>query len=176
MSEIHRKARADGKQPDKIDVSVIIVSWNVREFLRNCLASIIETRNDTSVEILVVDNSSEDGSPEMVRDEFGEARLIATGSNLGFARANNVGLAGARGRYIFFLNPDTALQKGVLTQMIAFLDQERRFDVVGPRLVDPDGTVQRVCARNPPRVTLELFTALYLHRLPFIGLRIENRL
>jgi GT2 family glycosyltransferase len=167
---------ADDRRSAGIDVSVIIVSWNVREFLRDCLTSIRETRNDTSVEIIVVDNSSEDGSPEMVRSEFREVRLIATGSNLGFGRANNLGLAGARGRYVFFLNPDTVLQDGVLGQMIAFLDQEPRFDVVGPRLVDPDGTVQRVSARNLPSVTLELFIALYLHRLPFIGLRIENRL
>jgi GT2 family glycosyltransferase len=159
-----------------VDVSVVIVSWNVREFLRRCIQSILSTRNEAAVEIVVVDNASTDGSSEMVHVEFPEAILISNASNVGFGPANNIGLAIARGRYVFFLNPDTVLRQGALTKMIEFLDSEPDFDMVGPRLVGSDGTVQPACARTLPTVTLELFGALYLHRLPFIGRRLNNRL
>jgi GT2 family glycosyltransferase len=170
------RVNRDAEATDGVDVSIIIVSWNVREFLRGCIESIKATRNDASVQILVIDNASSDGSAEMIRSEFPEVALIASDSNLGFGPANNVCLGHARGRYVFFLNPDTVLRESALTQMIEFLDCNSGFAVVGPRLIDPDGTVQRECARTLPTVTLMLFGALYLHRLPYVGRRLNDRL
>lgn len=159
-----------------MDVSVIVVSWNVRELLRGCLESIRSTCPDLSLQIIVVDNASADGSAEMVRGEFPDVDLVAGDSNLGFAVANNLGLARARGRHVFFLNPDTVLRDRALTQLAAFLDRAPGFDMVGPRLVFPDGTVQRVCARRLPTVGMTLFEALYLHRVPLFGSRLNDRL
>jgi GT2 family glycosyltransferase len=155
---------------------VIIVSWNVRDLLRRCIESVLSTRTNLSVETIVVDNASVDGSADMVRDEFSEVRLIPCTSNLGFGRANNLGLAHATGRYVFFLNPDTLLLEHTLIRLTNFLDSEPQFDIVGPRLVDANGNVQRVCARTLPTLTLTLFGALYLHRLPFVGSRLSQRL
>jgi GT2 family glycosyltransferase len=159
-----------------VDLSVIIVSWNVREYLHRCIESILETKGSLSTEIVVVDNASLDGSAEMVRAEFREAKLISSETNLGFARANNLGLADARGSYVFFLNPDTVVGEGALIRMVDFLDREPDFAVVGPRLMDPSGGIQPECARTLPTITLTLFDALYLHRLPFIGSRVRNHL
>jgi N-acetylglucosaminyl-diphospho-decaprenol L-rhamnosyltransferase len=166
----------EAEQPQIFDVSVIIVSWNVREYLRSCIESIISSRADASLEILVVDNASSDGSREMVGDDFPDAKLIASDSNLGFGPANNIGLAHSCGRYVFFVNPDTVLREGALNRMIESLDRDSTFDMVGPRLIDPDGAVQRICACRLPTLTLALFEALYLHRLPGVGRRLKDRL
>ncbi len=168
--------RRDGDDTGSVDVSVIIVSWNVRDFLKQCIESIKGTDGSVSVEIVVIDNASTDGSPEMVQSQFGETTLIASETNLGFARANNAGLAVSRGRYVVFLNPDTVVVDDALVRMAGFLDTDRAFDVVGPRLIGSDGEIQRVCARSLPTITLTLLDALYLHRLPFIGSRLKDRL
>ena len=101
--------------PD-LTVSVIIVSWNVCDLLRGCLASL-----PAGVEVIVVDNASRDGSAAMVAAEFPQARLIANAENRGFTAGNNQGLAAAHGRYIFFLNPDTVLHPGALDTLVAYL-------------------------------------------------------
>jgi GT2 family glycosyltransferase len=154
-----------------VDVSVVIVSWNVRELLKGCIQSILCARGP-SVEIIVIDNASIDRSAEMVQAEFPQVDLVASEMNLGFSRANNVGLARAGGRYVLFLNPDTLLREDALDRMVGYLDDHPEFDMVGPRLVSPDGTVQPEC--RPPSVQLTLFHALYLHRVPFVN-RLNNR-
>lgn len=159
-----------------VDVSVIIVSWNVRKLLRACIQSVVSTRGNLTVQIVVVDNASHDGSAEMVCNEFPEVALVASNANLGFSRANNIGLKRADGRYVFFLNPDTVLHEEALIRLIAFLDDHADFDLVGPRLLSPDGDVQWVCARRLPSPSLILFQALYLHRLPIIGGALLNRM
>jgi GT2 family glycosyltransferase len=158
------------------DVSIVVVSWNVRDLLRDCLASIYATSSKLRLQIIVVDNASVDGSVDMVRREFPGVRLVASERNLGFAAANNVGLSQARARYIFFLNPDTVLRGSALDQLVAFLDHDSGYDMVGPRLVYPDGTLQHSCARRLPTLGLILFQTLYLHRLPVLGNRLAKRL
>ena len=158
-----------------IDVSVIIVSWNVSNFLRDCIES-IDTERAISIEIIVVDNASSDDSVEMVRREFADVKLIVQDSNIGFGPANNVGLAQANGRYVFLLNPDTLVSHGALAELMNFLDRQPAFDMADPLVVDADGAVQRVCARSLPTLTQALVYALYLHRLPYIGARLARRL
>lgn len=158
-----------------IDVSVVIVSWNVSDFLRKCLES-IRSQENISVQIIVVDNASSDDSVDMVRAQFGDVTLVAEDSNIGFGPANNVGLSHAGGRYVFLLNPDTLVSDGALTELMAFLDGQPAFDMVGPLLVAADGEVQRVCARSLPTLSQALFSALYLHRLPYVGQRLAQRL
>jgi GT2 family glycosyltransferase len=159
-----------------IDVSIVIVSWNVRDFLRGCIESIVSTQGDLSVEIIVVDNASDDRSAEIARSEFPEIDLIETEANVGFGPANNIGLQSAKGQYVFFLNPDTVLQEKALVQLFEFLDRHKGFDLVGPQLYSPDGSLQWACARQLPSFVLMLFEALYLHRLPLIGQHLLNRM
>jgi N-acetylglucosaminyl-diphospho-decaprenol L-rhamnosyltransferase len=159
---------------EPVDVSVVIVSWNVCGLLRRCIESILSA-DGPSVEIIVIDNASADGSAEMLRAEFPQVDLIASDVNLGFSRANNVGLAHATGEYVFFLNPDTIVRNDALTRMVAFLGDHSEFDMIGPRLVSPDGIVQPV-SRLPSRsVLLMLSEALYLHRLPIARALMKNR-
>jgi len=129
------------------DLSIIIVSWNVRDLLRACLASL--PANDPRVEVIVVDAASADGTPDMVRAEFPSTQLIASADNLGYTRGNNMGLRAAHGRYFLILNPDTEVLEGALARMQAYLDEHPRVGVVGPRLEWPDGTAQPSRRRFP---------------------------
>jgi N-acetylglucosaminyl-diphospho-decaprenol L-rhamnosyltransferase len=133
------------------DVSIIILSWNVRELLRACLQSL--PRDKPSTEIIVVDAASADGSAAMVRAEFPQAELIASTENLGYSRGNNLGLARASGRYLFVLNPDTVVQPGALAAMCGYMDAHPQVGVLGPRLVFPDGSVQPTRRRFPTLAT-----------------------
>jgi GT2 family glycosyltransferase len=164
------------RSADDVDASIVIVSWNVRELLLACIRSIISMQDDLLVQIVVVDNASRDQTVEAVRREFPDVELIASDTNLGFSRGSNLGLDHAKGRYVFFLNPDTVLGEHALRRLVDFLEANRDFDVVGPRLVSPDGTPQWVGARHPPSPALLSLQALYLHRLPLIGRRLLNRM
>jgi len=129
------------------DLSIIIVSWNVRDLLRACLASL--PAGDPRVEVIVVDAASADGTPEMVRGEFPQVHLVASPDNLGYTRGNNVGLHAARGRNLLILNPDTEVLGDALARMQGYLDDHPRVGVVGPRLEWPDGTAQPSRRRFP---------------------------
>ncbi len=106
---------------DTPTLSIIIVSYNTREFLAGCLISLRRVRDEAEFEVIVVDNASADGSAAMVRERFPEVRVIEAGRNAGFAAANNMGLAQARGKFLFFLNPDTTVPRGTLVQLVGFL-------------------------------------------------------
>ena len=135
------------------DLSVIIVNWNVRDLLRRCLHSILAYLHTCSLEVIVVDNGSTDGSPEMVRTEFPQVHLMANPDNRGFTAANNQGLTVARGRYVLLLNPDTEVLGDALATMVAFADAHPDVGVVGPQLLNPDGTVQSSRRRFPTLAT-----------------------
>jgi GT2 family glycosyltransferase len=172
----HLAPPSDTGKAESIDVSIVIVSWNVRDLLRDCLESIDMASGDFATEVIVIDNGSVDGTVDLIPGRFPHVRLVASSVNLGFAKANNVGLAEARGRYVLFLNPDTVLLDRALARMTEFLEWHSDFAMVGPRLVYPDGRPQPECARRLPSLSLALFEALYLHRLPSIGAAIRERL
>ncbi len=135
------------------DLSILIVNWNVRDLLRRCLQSIFANLPPRQMEIIVVDNGSSDGSVEMVRAEFPRVHLIPNPDNRGFPAANNQGLAVARGRYILLLNPDTEVVGDALETMVAFADAHPDVGVVGPQLLNPDGTIQSSRRRFPTLAT-----------------------
>ena len=144
------------------DVSVVIVSWNAREYLRKCLKSLRKANARLDAQILVVDNASADGSPEMVKAEFPEVQLIETGKNLGFASGNNVGLRQATGRYVCLVNSDVEVEENCIERLIAFLDANPDIGIAGPRIVGSTGQVQSSCFRSPTfRNTLCQTFALY---------------
>jgi GT2 family glycosyltransferase len=142
-----------------MDVSIVIVNWNTRDLLKDCLESILAPRRggdaDSSrsssllAETIVVDNASEDGSAEMVAARFPEARLIASLENLGWAKGNNVGARAATGRYIFLLNPDTVLKPDSVEILARFMDGHPDAGACAPKLLNPDGTTQRSIRRFP---------------------------
>jgi N-acetylglucosaminyl-diphospho-decaprenol L-rhamnosyltransferase len=134
------------------DLSIVIVSWNTRALLEACLASLHATSEERSSilnmesEIIVVDNASTDGSPDMVRARFPAVRLIECDHNLGFAAGNNRGLSVASGRYALLLNSDTEVRPGALACLLAFMDAYPRAGACGPRLLNSDGTLQPSCS------------------------------
>lgn len=148
-----------------IDISVVIVSWNVSDKLReNLLALNASVLNDFTMETIVVDNDSADCSAEMVRDEFPETLLIDNPDNRGFATACNQGIARAQGRYILLLNPDNKVFSDTLRQMIEWMDAHQQAKVAGCHLVDGVGeTVMHV--RRFPRLLDQLAIILKIPHL-----------
>lgn len=145
------------------DVSVIIVNWNTRDLLRDCLASIgRETR--AAHEIIVIDNASRDGSAEMVRREFPGVVLIANADNRGFAGANNQGLAVARGRHVLLLNPDTLVLDGAIDTMLAWLARHPDVGCVGCQVLEGPGVIQQTSFADPGPLNLAI-VELGLHKL-----------
>jgi N-acetylglucosaminyl-diphospho-decaprenol L-rhamnosyltransferase len=150
------------------DISVIIVSWNVRDLLKRALQSIFDdaAAAQCAVQVIVVDNASRDGTVEMVRAEFPHARVIANTENVGFTRGNNQGLtAAASGHYIFLLNPDTEIQRGALRAMLDYMDapENARVGIVGPQLVYADGSPQS-SRRRFPKFATALFESTILEQ------------
>lgn len=146
------------------DLSIIIVSWNVRDLLRSCLRSIERDRSPLSLEVIVVDGASVDGSVAMVQADFPWVRLIARSDNVGFPKGNNLGIAAAAGRYLLLLNPDTELVAGALATLLSYSEQQPGVGVVGPQLLNPDGSVQSSRRRFPTLVTA-LFESTWLQPL-----------
>lgn len=144
-----------------MDLSVIILSWNVRDLLRACLRSLPLASG--AIEVIVVDAGSADGSTDMVRREFPGVRLVARSENLGYSRGNNLGLAEAHGRYLLLLNPDTEVEAGALEAMVDYMDAHPDVGVLGPRLVFADGRPQSTRRRFPTLLTA-LIESTWLQR------------
>ena len=132
-----------------MELSVIIVSWNTSELLAQCLASLTAHPLAAAHEIIVVDNGSHDGSPQMVAAQFPGVQLIANEDNRGFSRANNQAMHIARGKYILLLNPDTEVRAHALDRLVGFLDAHPHAGGAGARLLNPDGSLQHSCSPAP---------------------------
>lgn len=152
MDEVHRRPveshqAAASPQPD---VSIIIVSYNVVRHLTACLRSLHAACANLLVEIIVIDNGSHDGSARAVASDFPQVRLVASPENLGFARATNLGLALARGRYVLLLNPDTVVPPGAVRSLVSMADETPEAGLVAPELLDPvTGVAQSSFRRFP---------------------------
>jgi N-acetylglucosaminyl-diphospho-decaprenol L-rhamnosyltransferase len=147
-----------------VDLSVVIVNYNVRDLLRECLRSVLASQGDFSYEVIVVDNRSSDGSVEMVRREFPRVQLIVSPLNGGYAFGNNLGLARGRGRYMLLLNPDTELPPLALGEMVSYLDLRPWAGAAGPKLVRADGSLDLACRRSFPTPEVSLYRMLGLSR------------
>lgn len=132
-----------------MDISVVIVGWNAKHYLELCLQSLKETPPRRSMEIIVVDNASADGSAEMIEARFPQVKLISSLENVGFSRGNNLGIRQCQGRYIALVNPDVIVFPGCLDALADFLDQNPTVADVGPRVLNPDMTLQSTCRRFP---------------------------
>jgi GT2 family glycosyltransferase len=145
-------------------VSILIVSWNTREVLRDCLRTVYEQTKTVPFEVIVVDNASDDGSAEMVRTAFPQAVLLANTTNRGFAAANNQGIAVAQGRYVLLLNSDTLVLDGAIDKMVVFAAQRPEAAAVACRVLNRDRTWQPTSFMFPSALNL-LIGALYLNKL-----------
>jgi GT2 family glycosyltransferase len=132
-----------------MDLSIIIVSWNAKAYLAECLQSLTRETSRHHSEIIVVDNASTDGSPELVRQHFPHVKLICNESNLGFARANNIGIRQSAGGYVFLLNSDVKVLEGCFGSMYAYMERHPKIGMLGPKILNPDGTLQRSCKGFP---------------------------
>jgi GT2 family glycosyltransferase len=154
-----------------IDLSIVILNWNVRDLLRQCLKSVYTVRSMLSTEVIVVDNASSDDSVAMVRAEFPDVRLRVNAANRGYTGGNNDGIAASTGRYVLILNPDTQVIGDALSTLVTYAEAHPDVGVVAPQLLNPDGSVQP-SRRRFPTLTTALFESTWLQSIaPRGGLR-----
>lgn len=152
------------------DVSIIIVNYNTKDLLSDCIKSIYENTKGVSYEIIVVDNASSDSSVEMLRDDFKKVSLIESKVNGGFAYANNLGIKVSCGRYVFLLNSDTIILEDVLEKMIGYMDENATIGMLGPKLLNGDLTHQTSISGFPTfkREVYHMYKLKNILRIPFI--------
>ncbi len=133
-----------------MDLSIIIVNYNVKEFLQNLIHSIHKAAQNLQYEIIVVDNASSDGSVEFISEKFPNVQLISNDKNFGFGKANNQGLKIARGKYILLINPDSIVSEDTFSKMISFFESHPSVGLAGCKILNPDGTFEPGCRRSFP--------------------------
>lgn len=146
-----------------IEVSIVIVNWNVREQVLKCIESLVKTVHIKN-EVIVVDNNSNDGSIRAIKEKYPQVKAIQLDKNNGFSRANNIGMRLAKGKYILFANPDVEFMPGAVENMIDFLKQNPDYGMVGPKIINLDGTIQTTCHRDYPTIKNELILEMGLER------------
>ena len=152
-----------------VDVSIIIVSWNVQDLLLACIDSIIKSPvainqadgDKPIVEIIVVDSASSDNTVELLQANYPQVKLLAQSENVGFTRGNNIGFEAAQGRYLFMLNPDTEIIADAIRQMLNYMDAHADVGIIGPHTLNTDGTTQS-SRRHFPTKTLAFFESTWL--------------
>ncbi len=132
------------------DMTVVIVNYNVRDFLEQALQSVRRASRSLAVEVFVVDNNSVDGSVPMVRERFPEVTLIANEDNVGFGVANNMAIKRSLGRYVLILNPDTIVQEDTFDHLVQFMDSHPEAGAAGCQILNPDGTFAPESRRSFP--------------------------
>jgi GT2 family glycosyltransferase len=152
-----------------MDLSIIIVNWNTRDLLAQCLESVYAYPPAGDFEVIVVDNASTDGSAAMVHERFPQVVLIENGENMGFALANNQAIGRSHGRHVLLLNPDTVVQSGALDVLVRFLDEHPDAGAAGSMLLNPDGTLQPSC-HPAPTLGREMWRLAHLDRLHPVAL------
>ncbi len=148
-----------------VDLSVVIVSWNVRELLSACLDSCLKPTDSAklNLELIVVDSASSDGTGAFIAEHYPQVKLLAQDRNVGFTAGNNIGLRIASGRHVLLLNPDTLVLGDALSQMVAYLDAHLTTGAIGPQTRNPDGSIQST-RRRFPTVMTGVFESSWLQR------------
>lgn len=144
-----------------MDLSIIIVNWNTRELLAQCLSSVYAYPPISSFEVWVVDNASKDNSIEMIKGRFPQVRLIENQANVGFARANNQAIRESTGKYVLLLNPDTEVRSGALDALVRFMGEQFQAGAAGALLLNPDESLQTSCY-PAPTLSRELWRLFHL--------------
>ena len=158
------------------DLGIVILNWNTRDLLRRCLQTVTEANAHFSRRVILVDNASNDGSAEMVREEFPEIELIVNDDNIGYPAGNNVGLRAlgyldkgsvleTAPRYALLLNPDTEVPPNAFDDMTAYMDADPEVGIAGPKIVLPDGSLDKACKRGFPTPAVSIYHFLGLSKL-----------
>ncbi|MEW6506533.1 MAG: glycosyltransferase [Bacteroidota bacterium] len=150
---------------NSIDLSIIIVNYNVKEFLLNLLQSIENAKNNYALEIIVVDNASDDGSVELIKEKYPYVKLIVNKTNVGFGSANNQALEIACGKYFLLINPDAIVKENTFKEMIEFFERTQDAGISGCKVLNPDGTLQLACRRGFPGPWTSFTKVMGLSRL-----------
>ena len=148
-----------------MQLSVIIVNYNVKNLLKDCLFSVQKAAHSIDTEIIVVDNASSDGSLEMLKSEFKDVKLIVNTQNIGFSKANNQGIAQATGQYILLLNPDTLVYKNTFEDCLKFSTQTNNCGGIGVQMLDASNQFLKESKRSFPSPWLALFRLSFLNKL-----------
>jgi N-acetylglucosaminyl-diphospho-decaprenol L-rhamnosyltransferase len=146
-------------------LSIVIVNWNSKDYVRKCVQSIYANARDISFEVLVVDNGSHDGCAEMLAREFPEVNFIQAGKNVGFSQANNLAFERSSGACVMFLNPDTEIVGSAINELYAELMKSEDIGGVAPKLVNDNLTVQKEFVRTAPTILSEVFDSDLVQRL-----------
>lgn len=146
------------------DVSIVVVTWNAKRYVLECLESLYAHPSSRATEIIVVDNDSSDGTPEEIRAAYPRVTLIQNEANVGFAKGNNIGIAAAKGRYLCLVNSDVVVPAGCIDTMLNYLEENPRVGLLGPRMLAPDGSIG-LSVKNFPTVWNTFCCALGLHSL-----------
>src|SRR3989344_5929636 len=160
-----------------MNLSIIIVSWNVRDLLEKCLQSIFEQSKEIDFacpagakrlcgEVFVVDNASTDGTSKMVLEKFPQVNLIKNNCNIGFAAANNIAIWQAKGEFVLLLNPDTEILDGAIEKMVEFMRSHPEAGIAGPKLLNGEKTLQPSVRRFPTLLDQILILAKIPHFWP----------
>jgi len=168
LADERRDSASMRDDADQAQVSIVVVSYNAREVLKVCLRSIYNHPPATSFEVIVVDNASTDGSPEMVESCFPEVRLLRSDSNRGYASACNYGARSSEGRMLLFLNSDIEVTPGALELLYGCLDKREGAVVCGGRLESYDGSPQPSCRRFPTHLSIPFSRGSVLSKFPFL--------
>jgi GT2 family glycosyltransferase len=152
-----------------LDLSITICSWNTLKDLDACLRSLEDERATVQFEVIVIENASDDGSPQMVQDKYPWVNLQVQSTNLGFGKGHNLGFGLAKGKVLVALNSDTVVHAGALASMAAFLSENPDIGIAGPKLLNPDGSLQLSCRRFPTPI------AALFRNTPFGKLFPKNR-
>jgi N-acetylglucosaminyl-diphospho-decaprenol L-rhamnosyltransferase len=148
-----------------MDISVLIVNWNSRDFLRRCLLSLDSNITNEAFEVIVVDNASYDGCAEMLRSEFPAVRFIQSTENIGFARGNNLAAAHATGDYLLLLNSDTEVIGTAVQDLLACVETRADAGVVGAKLLNTDLSIQTSCVQAFPSIINQLLDTRSLYTI-----------
>lgn len=147
-----------------MSLSILIVNWNSKDYLRDCLKSILSTCEDLVTQIIVVDGGSFDGCDEMLRKEFSSVSFIQSNENLGFGKSNNLGFCQVTSDYVFLLNPDTELKTNALQIMLRTIDEQADIGMVGAKLLNSDGSLQHSCVQSFPTPINQAFDSNFLRK------------
>lgn len=145
--------------------SIIIVNWNSKALLRQCLKSVATAATNCALEIIVVDSASFDGTGEMLANEFSHVKFLQLNQNVGFGRSNNLGFGHATGDFVLLLNPDTEVRPGAIDSLLDVLRTRPDAGLVAPRLLNTDGTIQENCVRAAPTPLNRALDSDFLRRL-----------
>lgn len=154
------------KETDKKDISVVIVNYNVKDLVDNCISSIYKANgNKFEIEIYLIDNNSIDGSADHISSKYPEVNIISNDKNLGFSKANNLALNKVTGTYVLILNPDTVLEEGTFEKMITFCEKNKNAGAVTSKLILANGKLDSACRRSFPTPSVAIPRILGLSKL-----------